>query len=120
MILIHDMREGTHVLGHYLCKEKLLQKTKAGKDYYSLTLQDKSGTIHCRIWNITPLIGDFSQGDIVLVDGTVVTYADNLQLNVQHLRRSEPGEYDPADLLPQSGRDLNEMMEEIESWGLEF
>ncbi|MBQ5960126.1 MAG: HD domain-containing protein [Firmicutes bacterium] len=116
MIMIHDMRDGVRVVGHYLCKEKLLQKTKAGKDYYSLLLQDKTGTIHCRIWNITPLIGEFSQGDVVLIDGTVVTYADNLQLNVQRLRRSEPGEYDPMDLLAQSSRDLEEMMQEIESW----
>ena len=42
-IPIGNLREGDHVAGIYLCKNKVNAKTKAGKAYYSLTLQDASG-----------------------------------------------------------------------------
>ncbi len=44
MNYLKDYREGEKFVGTYLCKQKQILKTKAGKTYYSLTLQDKTGT----------------------------------------------------------------------------
>ena len=42
---INQLREGDRVSEIYLCKNKINAKTKAGKTYYSLTLQDSTGTV---------------------------------------------------------------------------
>ena len=45
MKYIETFREGERICDIYLCKVKQVAKTKAGKTYYSLVLQDKTGTI---------------------------------------------------------------------------
>ena len=49
MKLISEMREGDIISDVYLCKTKQILKTKMGKTYYSLLLQDKSGTVDAKI-----------------------------------------------------------------------
>ena len=46
MNYLSDYREGEKFVGTYLCKQKQVLKTKAGKTYYSLTLQ--IGRASCR------------------------------------------------------------------------
>ena len=43
----------------YLCKTKQTLKTKAGKSYYSMMLQDKTGTVDAKVWELTPGIEYF-------------------------------------------------------------
>ena len=45
MTYIKEYQEGNKFFGIYLCKSKQVLKTKAGKTYYSLLLQDKTGII---------------------------------------------------------------------------
>ena len=52
MNYLKDYREGEKFVGTYLCKQKQILKTKAGKTYYSLTLQDKTGTADGKIWEL--------------------------------------------------------------------
>ena len=47
MNYIKELRDGEMVSEIYLCKNKVVAKTKAGKTYYSLQLQDKTGTFEC-------------------------------------------------------------------------
>ena len=49
MRYIKDLREGEIISEIYLCKSRQTMKTKAGKTYYSLVLQDKTGTIDGKI-----------------------------------------------------------------------
>ena len=55
MYYLSDYREGNKFTGVYLCKQKQILKTKAGKTYYSLILQDKTGTIDAKIWELSAL-----------------------------------------------------------------
>ena len=50
MNYIKELRDGEMVSEIYLCKNKVVAKTKAGKTYYSLQLQDKTGTVDAKIW----------------------------------------------------------------------
>ena len=50
MYYLNDYREGQKLVGTYLCKSKQILKTKAGKTYYSLILQDKTGTMVNTDW----------------------------------------------------------------------
>ena len=59
MHFIKDLKEGENVSEIYLCKQKQVLKTKAGKSYYSLILQDQSGTVDAKIWELNPGIGHF-------------------------------------------------------------
>ncbi len=113
MRFIESIKENDVVMDHYLCSSKQVLKTRAGKTYYSIRLQDKSGTIEGKIWDLNDGIGHFEQGDYIKVDGSVVTFQGGLQLNVRRIRRSEEGEYDPKDYVPASKYDIDEMFKEF-------
>ena len=106
MRYINELREGDNVAGIYLCKQKTIQKTKAGKTYYSLILQDKTGVIDTKIWELNNGIDNFEQMDYIRVDGNVTSFQGSLQMNVRRLRRAREGEYLPQDYIPCSVYDV--------------
>ncbi len=116
MTYIKEFQDGQRIIGHYLCKEKSMFKTKAGKNYLSLVLQDKTGTVPAKVWEINVQIGDFAKGDFIKVDAQVTTFQGDIQLNVQRLRRSMEGEYDPQDYLPCTEKDIPAMYQEVTRW----
>ena len=60
MKYIEQFREGMRISDIYLCKTRQLAVTKNGKEYASVILQDKTGTIDSKIWDLSsPGIGDF-------------------------------------------------------------
>ena len=67
MRFIETFREGNHISDVYLCKTKQIALTKNGKEYGSLVLQDKTGTVDAKIWELSsPGINEFSALDYVL------------------------------------------------------
>ncbi len=108
---ISQLREGSSVRETYLCRKRQLLTTKNGKQYESLTLQDKTGSIDAKIWDPDSAgIGDFEELDYVFVVGEVTSFQGRLQMNIKQLRKCREGEYDPADYLPVSERNIDEMM----------
>lgn len=116
MRYINELRDGEMVTEIYLCKQCQIQKTKNGKSYASLTLQDKSGTLDAKIWELGPGIGNIEPMDYIKVEGQVTTFQNNLQLNVRRARKVDEGEYDVSDYMPTSGRDLKEMYSELKKY----
>ena len=108
-IPLGNLREGDHAAGIYLCKTKLNAKTKAGKTYYSLTLQDSSGVLDGKIWDLSSGIDHFEALDYIYIDGDVTAYQGSLQLNIRRVRVAREGEYDPAEFLPRTPYDQKEM-----------
>ena len=53
MRFIETLREGERISEVYLCRHKQTAMTKAGKPYDSLTLQDKTGTLDAKIWDVS-------------------------------------------------------------------
>ena len=52
MKFIKDLKAGDRVADIYMCKHKLIATTKNGKEYFSVTLQDKTGTVGAlQRWN---------------------------------------------------------------------
>lgn len=103
-----------HISEVYLCRQKSTFLTKSGKEYESLVLQDKTGSVDAKIWDPgNPGIGEFEAADYVAVDADVTRFNNNLQLNVRRIRRAEEGEYVPSDYLPVSSRNADDMMEEL-------
>ena len=113
MIYIENFQEGQHIIGHYLCKDKQAMKTRAGKTYYNVLLMDKTGTAMGKIWDLTPQIGDFNRQDFIKIDANVTVFQGDIQLNISRVRRSEEGEYDPADYMQVTKKDPQEMFLQI-------
>ena len=88
MKYIETFREGMHVSDVYLCKTKQIALTKNGKEYGSVTLQDKTGTIDGKIWDLgSPGIGEFGAMDYIFIDA-VVSHIDTRSLKVKEYYRS--------------------------------
>ena len=110
MKYINQFKEGDNIIGTYLCKQKSLAQTKNGKDYENVTLCDKTGSLSCKIWDPNSMgIGDFDVNDYVEVKGRVSLYNGALQLSIDRARAASEGTYDPADYLPVSPKNIDEM-----------
>lgn len=116
MRFINELKEGDIVSEVYLCKTKQALKTKAGKNYYSLILQDKTGTIDTKIWELTSGIEYFEPLDFIKVDGQVTLFQGTPQLNVRRVRKAGEGSYNPADYMPVSRYDIEEMYKELTAY----
>ena len=114
MRYISDLKDGSSVKDIYLCKKRQSLVTRAGKAYETLTFQDKTGTIDAKIWDPDSMgIGEFGEMDYVDVSGEVITFQGHLQLNVRRARLCHEGEYDPANYLPVSDRNVEDMYKTI-------
>ena len=113
MTYIKEYQEGNKFFGIYLCKSKQVLKTKAGKTYYSLLLQDKTGIIDGKVWELTNAINDFDSMDFIMVDGMVTTFQGSRQVNINRIRQAQEGEYDPKEYIPASKYDIPQMYEQL-------
>lgn len=113
MTYIEEYKEGNKFFGIYLCKSKQILKTKAGKTYYSLLLQDKTGIIDAKVWELNNGIDDFESMDFIMTDGMVTSFQGSRQVNVSRIRKAQEGEYDPAEYIPASKYDRDEMYQEL-------
>ena len=114
MKYIEGLREGMHIQEIYLCKNKQIALTKAGKEYGNLVLQDKTGTIDAKIWDLgSPGVGNFETLDYVCVDADVTVFMGSNQMNVKRIRKADEGEYVPADYLPVTSKDVKAMYSEL-------
>ena len=116
MYYLKDYREGAKFSGVYLCKQRQILKSKAGKTYWSLILQDRTGTIDGKIWDLTNAIEEFDSLDYIACEGSVTSFQGNLQVNITRVRRADEGEYDPADYIPCTDKDMDAMMQEFTSY----
>ena len=109
MKFISEIRENDHIVDHYLCKFKQSLKTRTGKTYYSIKLQDKTGTVDAKIWELTKDIQDFNEGEMIKIDATALSYQNELQIKINKLRRSQEGEYQTSDYIPTTEGNIDEM-----------
>lgn len=113
MTYIEEYKEGNKFFGIYLCKSKQVLKTKAGKTYYSLVLQDKTGVIDGKVWDLNNGIEDFESMDFIMADGMVTSFQGARQANINRIRKAQECEYNPADYIPASKYDIEEMYSEL-------
>ncbi|MCL2373210.1 MAG: HD domain-containing protein [Defluviitaleaceae bacterium] len=113
MRYISDLKENEHIVDHYLCKQKQSQKTRAGKTYYALKLQDRTGAIDAKVWELTSDIQNFEEGDVVKIDANVQSYNNELQIKINKLRKSTEGEYSDTDYIPVTEKDIEAMFAQL-------
>ena len=114
MRFINELHEGDRLNGIYLCKQKQAATTKNGKPYENVILQDKTGMLDGKIWDPNSLgIDDFDALDYIEVMGDVTSFAGAMQLNIKRVRKAGEGEYNPADYLPVTTKDIPAMQHEL-------
>ena len=114
MKFINEYKDGDRVFDIYLCKHKQTAVTKNGKPYETVVLQDKTGTIDAKVWDPNSAgIGDFEALDYIEVYGEINVFQGANQINVKRIRCCQEGEYDPANYLPVSKKDITQMMKEL-------
>ena len=83
MILVKDIADGMHVRGEYLVNSLIQGVSNAGKKYLTIVLQDKTGTIDGKKWEIED--GDlevFAPRHVVYVEGEANLFKNTLQLKI--------------------------------------
>lgn len=114
MKYIKDYKDGDRISDIYLCKSKHSALTRNGKAYDNVTLLDKTGTIDAKVWEPNSAgIEDYDTLDYIEVVGDVTTFNGALQVNIKRIRKCREGEYDPADYMPTTPFDADEMWAEL-------
>ncbi|MCD8156652.1 MAG: HD domain-containing protein [Clostridiales bacterium] len=121
MRYIETLREGNRISEVYLCRQKQTFMTKAGKPYDSLMLQDKTGTLDAKIWDVNSGgIEEFDSLDYVYVMGDVTSFQGKLQLNVKRVKRVQADSVNAVDYLPVSEHDIPQMYRELTAYIAQF
>lgn len=114
MHYIEKFKDGDRISDVYLCKSKSTALTKTGKEYENVMLQDKTGQIDSKIWDLSSGgICDFDAMDYVAVVGQVTSFNGGLQLKIERIRRADENEYIAQDYIPCSKYNIEEMYKEL-------
>ena len=114
MRYIKTLREGETIRNIYLCKGKRSAETRNGKPYDNLILQDKTGTLDGKVWDPNSGgIADYDEKDFIEVYGEIISYNNNLQMNIKQIRKAQEDEYNPADYMPTTDKSTEGMYESL-------
>ena len=114
MRYINTLHEGETIRNVYLCKGKRSAETRNGRPYDNLILQDKTGTLAGNVWDPNSGgIADYDEMDFIEVYGEIISYNNNLQLNIKQIRKAQEGEYIAADYMPTTEKSTDGMYEEL-------
>lgn len=94
-MLIKDFKDGEHVHQPFLVNQMTKGLTAAGQPYLTINLQDKSGWIEGKLWDVKPDIESLIEpGAFLLVDGDIVAYRQTLQIKINQINRLNPDSLD--------------------------
>ena len=115
---LNTLSKGDSVDHFFLVKKCEIRLTKAGKEYLSLELGDKSTSSSANLWEDTsgfkPIKNSLTVGDVVKITGSIDEYQGNSQIKIDTIRLTKQSdEVTPKDFLPKSLRDLNVMKKEF-------
>ena len=114
MRYINTLHEGETIRNVYLCKGKRSAETRNGRPYDNLILQDKTGTLDGKVWDPNSGgIEDYDEMEFIEVYGEIISYNNNLQLNIKQIRKAQEGEYIAADYMPTTEKSTDGMYEEL-------
>ncbi|HLM09492.1 MAG TPA: HD domain-containing protein [Thermoleophilaceae bacterium] len=107
---IAELRAGSEIEGVFACTRKDRLTAKNGSTYLAVELRDRTGALPARAFRDADfLAAQFDRGDLVDVRGRVERFRDELQIELDAIRRAGEDAADPADFLPVAYRDLDEL-----------
>ncbi len=111
---VAELRAGEQVDTNFLLQRCDLRTRKNGEPYLALEFSDKSGRVSGCMWdNAEAAAKAVGEGEYVRVVGAIETWQAQPQIKVDRLEPADTGHIDPADYLPASRRDVDEMYDEL-------
>ena len=99
----------------FVALRKLERREFPGGERLSLEFGDQSGRIEGVMWEgFETLVDDVAVGSVVKIRGMVGTYKDRPQVRVERIRPATPDEAKPADFLPQSPVEPEELARKLD------
>lgn len=83
MKTVAELKDGDHVNSEFLVNAANKGVTANGRNYLTVSLQDSSGSIESKKWDVDPEDEDiFVPGNIVGIEGEVIFYKNGLQMKI--------------------------------------
>jgi 3'-5' exoribonuclease len=115
-ILVSGLTDGQAVDSSFAIYERRILQTKERKEYLSLELADRSGSIPARMWDNLKTVLPFAQvGTVVRVIGVTQSYNGVLQIKISDLRPLDSAEYCQEDFLPPRRRARESQIQSLHS-----
>lgn len=95
MKFVKDLIDGDHIYGQLLVNSVTKGETDKAKAYLTVVLQDRTGQIEGKKWEVSELdLETIIPGSVVLIDGVVNKYKDKLQLKINSSSLVSPEDVD--------------------------
>ncbi|MBC8214295.1 MAG: HD domain-containing protein [Candidatus Marinimicrobia bacterium] len=117
---IRDFEVGKSIQGFYLCKQKHIRRTRNGDIFIDLTLQDSTGTISAKMWDMVDKFQNrFEQSDPVAVKGKVDEFNNEIQLTITQINFADDERYkkygfNPDDLVRTINEPIDDLFKELD------
>ncbi len=101
--MIKDLKDGMSVSDVFLVKDFTKRVTSAGLNYLTITLQDSSGVIDAKKWEIAANDLDIIKiGSVIKIHGEVLDYKNKLQIKVLKVEKVDSDDESLKNLLIES------------------
>jgi 3'-5' exoribonuclease len=111
---VADLVVGERIESDFLLQRCDVRTRQNGEPFLAVVFSDKSGKVPGRMWdNADATAQAVKEGDFVRVTGVVETWQSASQIKVDRIEPLDPYGIDPADYLPTSQRDIDEMFAEL-------
>ncbi|MDP9038001.1 MAG: OB-fold nucleic acid binding domain-containing protein, partial [Acidobacteriota bacterium] len=110
--------EGAVVTSYFLLSSvSLRDKRGTGDQYLALLLADRTGTLEARMWeDFASAFATCAHGCYVKVQGQISKYNGRFQITLTRMRLAPESEIDPADFVPTTKFDVDEMWAELRGY----
>lgn len=116
---VDSLKPGEAVDDDFVLAEKQVAQKKAGGNYITVVLSDKTGSVKGVIWdNIEKFREEPAQGDFVRVAGSVSEFRGSLQIVVKSIKGRSATDVNPIDFMPATRRDPEAMFAKLKQTSL--
>lgn len=114
---INTLKENDRVEAIFLLGNVNKGKTSNGADYLSLLLQDSSGEIDAKLWQVTPeQLQAVKNGAFALINGNVISYRNKLQLKVEKLELVDQTKVNMDDFVKKAPVEIKDLRNELQQY----
>lgn len=107
--------ENQAITGFFAVSAKQVRSKKDGSRYFVLTLADRTGQVDAVMWE-TDGAGEFAAGDVVKLRGQIGRYKEKHQISVERIRAAARDEFELADFVPRTERNIDELWAELNAY----
>lgn len=118
-LFVASLKPGEAVDDDFVLAEKHVAQKKAGGNYITVVLSDKTGSVKGVIWdNVEKFRDNPAPGEFVHVAGNVSEFRGSLQVVVKSIEARSAGDVNPIDFMPATRRDPEAMFAKLKQTSL--